>query len=540
MTIALGLFHFNIQYVAGDRLSYHRYATQAVIPFLQFISMDPRYRISFEMAGSGLEFLADHYPNAIALLRTLIDRGTVELISSTYAPTMWIAFPLRDLRKSIELNKIVLGRLGLSAAPIFFSQEAFFGHGLKEIGDIFPIILCKDDYVSHYRSSILCRSAYRLGTQKVLIGSGHWRDFIQANDTQPLSPKACGNGSEFWYHMGSGHHLVVPAPPTQWAQFFADEARMETSHKYFQRIFDSGMRLGTIMEYASSLDWTEMPPWPLLPEGSWNARISNGVYAWMGKLANPWEADGELLGVVWRARRKVRELEEAICHAPEVLKEGYSEQLLEAWRLLIIAESSDPLGWEPTSGEVLFGRVAGEKALQFATGLATAWSLSGQTSNYGSGGPNQIAPIIPYAHIELVGAIGEIQWLARSVTEQVCEIEFVATDAVAGIKIARSTESCWYSPSGLEAEIHTIDPKQFDCDDIYLPLANGFVSVAEDTHLIRVNDFGQIAACLSKESLALSFTVTGNIPGRSYRWKFVVLRCDVTAAVARANEINCT
>jgi hypothetical protein len=53
--------------------------------------------VTFEIAGSGLEFLNDHYPGAIALLRDLVARQQVELVSAVYAPTIWVAFPARDL-----------------------------------------------------------------------------------------------------------------------------------------------------------------------------------------------------------------------------------------------------------------------------------------------------------------------------------------------------------------------------------------------------------------------------------------------------------
>src|SRR6267154_113043 len=105
MKLALGLFHFNVQYVAGDLSSYHRYCTQAVIPFLNTIAQNRNYRVSFEISGSGLEFLSQHYPFAISLLRELIARSQVELVSSTYAPTLWVAFPKLDLVRSIQLNQ---------------------------------------------------------------------------------------------------------------------------------------------------------------------------------------------------------------------------------------------------------------------------------------------------------------------------------------------------------------------------------------------------------------------------------------------------
>src|ERR1051326_8173521 len=125
--IALGLFHFNLHYIAGDVSSYHRYCTQAVMPFLRLVAGDPEIRVSFEMAGSGLECLGNFYPEALDLLRRLIASGQIELISATYVPTLWVAFPGRDLLKSIELNRSCLERLQLRASELFFAQEAFFG-----------------------------------------------------------------------------------------------------------------------------------------------------------------------------------------------------------------------------------------------------------------------------------------------------------------------------------------------------------------------------------------------------------------------------
>jgi hypothetical protein len=547
MRRALGLFHFNIQYISGDMLSYHRYATQAVIPFLQLIAEDPRYCVSFEIAGYGLEFLAEQYPNAISLLRRLIDSGNIELISSTYAPTLWVAFPARDLRMSVELNRRTLNRLGLRSAPIFFSQEAFFGVGLREIADLFTVVLCKDDYIENYRADVKMHQAFQLASLKVLVGRRHIRDSLNELQRGRIVTFNLNKNDllPFWYHMGSGHHLVTPAHPHAWPEFFAEEEWIQSSRKYFQQLLNSDMQFGTIMEYADSLSHTDLQPWPSLPEGSWSARRSEGVYAWMGRHTHAWEADSEILGLIWRARHVVRKLDKVIADSPTAFSNSYQSELLEVWRLLIVAESSDPLGWTPLRGEVQSGKIAAEEALRCASSILSR--MSRHTNNSGSIPDSQaedvaIAPYHPSSTIEervkLVGCIGVLRWSAVTLEEKVLDVELTATEPSCGVEFLRSSNMFCYSPSGIESEVHVLDPAKFDCSEIYLPLANGFISLSDDLHLIRINRFGQVAARVCTASNWVSFVTSGIRPGRKFHWKFLLLCSKLDIAVARANDAN--
>jgi hypothetical protein len=547
MRKALGLFHFNIQYISGDVLSYHRYATQAIIPFLNLIAEDPQYRVSFEIAGYGLEFLAEHYPDTISLLRRLIESGNIELISSTYAPTIWVAFPARDLRMSVELNRRTLNRLGLQSVPIFFSQEAFFGIGLREIADLFIVALCKDDYIGNYRADVKMDQAFQLASLKVLVGRRHIRDSLNQLQRKGIATFNLNEDdlSPFWYHMGSGHHLVCPDHPHAWPQFFADEDWIQSSRKYFQQLLDKDMQLGTIMEYAESLTHTDLEPWPFLPEGSWSAHRSGGVYAWMGRHTHAWEADSEILGLIWRARLVVRKVEKLMTNFSTIIRDGYKDELLEAWRLLVFAESSDPLGWTPLRGEVDSGRIAAEEALSFASSLLLRMSKDANDSSSTKRLHTEPItenhchfPFTPDEQVRLVGCMGVLRWRSVSPEEKVLDIELTATESSCGVEFLRSSNIFFYSTSGLELETHVLDPAKFDCGEIYLPLVNGYISLSENLHLVRINSFGQVAARVCKTSNWTSFITTGIRPGRKFHWRFLLLCSDQDIAVARANEAN--
>lgn len=169
----LGLLYCNIQYVAGDPAGYHRYCVEAVRPILNAIARHKNWRISIAISGCGLEFISTFYPGMLCQLRSLIDSGQIELISSTYSPSFWPAYPGEDLLKSVEMNRRVLTTLGLVSSPVFFAHEGLFGLGLSRLAEVFDTVVCKDDYLSHFLGDVDVHCAYRHGTMRIIVGSNH-------------------------------------------------------------------------------------------------------------------------------------------------------------------------------------------------------------------------------------------------------------------------------------------------------------------------------------------------------------------------------
>src|ERR1051326_6684919 len=181
--IALGLFHFNVQYVAGDLRAYHRYCTEAFIPFLEIVARHQSFRTSISIAGSGLEFIEKYYPSAIRNLKNLISEGKIELLLTTYTPSIWVAFPGRDLRKSIEMNRRCIAGMGLKASNIFFSQECFVGPGLSCLSDICRAVVYKDEYLQHFLN-LKEATQFGIGAMRVAVGSNHlMNELARMSDT---------------------------------------------------------------------------------------------------------------------------------------------------------------------------------------------------------------------------------------------------------------------------------------------------------------------------------------------------------------------
>jgi hypothetical protein len=80
---------------------------------------------------------------------------------------------------------------------------------------------------------------------------------------------------------------------------------------------------------------------------------------------------------------------------------------------------------------------------------------------------------------------------------------------------------------------------EFPQPDFYLPLANGFISLSEDLHLIRNNCSVAVAAHIVKDDPWITFAVEGAPDGRLFEWRFLVVRGSVDMAVRTANEMNC-
>lgn len=574
MKIALGLFHFNVQYVAGDVASYHRYCTQAVIPFLRIIAGNPNYRVTIAMAGSGLEFLASQYPESIDLMRNLIAEKRVELISSTYTPTFWVAFPQRDLIKSIEINQHCLGELGLTASDIFFAQEAFFGPGIKKIGHLFSIAVCKEDYLRYFFETDSFQPIYQLGAVRVVVGRNHL-----LNELRRITRRHGTNGAEFsaffrkkldeterlfsesneetaagstrevewyWYHVGSGHHFCTWSSPEQWETFFADPAWMRLNIRVLDRLIAEGYQLGSITELARALDDGQCETMPPIVEGSLNSGRSQGVYAWMGRQQGAWENDAGILGLAWRSRANVRKCE-AIAErtANSYAKKETAVALLNLWKQQLFAESSDPLGWAPLPTETIFGRVASENSLQASSRFLAEAAASGMNCETDISNP---APTFlmglgrrtaqPWVCAEFVGAEGEVQWMDVGDQAQICEVLFRASDTERGIRFERASTYVTYCPSGMEDEPITIDLSQMRPEEVYLPLANGLIGVREGIWLVRLNEFGQMAVRISKRDSWLTFAIEGEQNPMRQMWRFVVLKGTVEFAVEMANVLN--
>ena len=571
MKALLTLFHFNVQYVTGDINRYHRYCSEAITPFLQTVLRNPHWRVSVEMAGSGLEFLNDHYPRTIRLLRDLIEGERIELISSTYTPSLWVAFPRKDLLSSIELNRTCLQRLGLPASRVFFAQEAFFGPAVGTLGAFFDVSLCKDDYLTYFASFKHTAPLYSLGRMPVIVGEGHllnelgarcrssrwcgpalteWHRQRLGGARRRRSPKgppapvhAYGETAWRWYHMGSGHHFCTCFSPEDASRFFCDPLWLASNEYVLNSFSDEGFRLATVTEFFNAV--RQYPPIPLPPllEGSWNSKNSRGVLAWMGQERNAWEDIPGLLALAWRAGAALRRLEQGTGDGARNNAE-LDKSVAEAWRIQLFAECSDPFGWRPTPGETRFGFEAAEQALRAVASLREVYEgppsaemILQYAVNRPLTRPNR--PLVFGPAPRFFGARGAKSFLILDQDRAVWDLQFTSLEAHCGVEFAASVEELIYCPSAMESEVFRIPLRDLRPRIVCVPLTNGLIGVGDGVYLIRDNALGYVAARLDRVKRVVSFGIDRPTKGKEYSWRFFVVRGRVEDAIGFANRINC-
>ena len=88
------------------------HATQtAYLPFLEVLSQFPEIRMSFHFTGILLEWLVENHPEVIDLLKTLTERGQIELLSGGYYEPILPMIPDRDKIGQIQKLNDFLGEV---------------------------------------------------------------------------------------------------------------------------------------------------------------------------------------------------------------------------------------------------------------------------------------------------------------------------------------------------------------------------------------------------------------------------------------------
>jgi len=564
VSYALGLLHFNPHWGANER-SGHRHCAETFGPLLRILDRNPWWRVDVEISGSGLEFLRANYPDQLRLLRRLVERGQVELISALYTPSLWIGFPRRDLQKSIELNRRCLKALALPWTRIFFAQEAFFGAGVETLTDDFDIAVCKDDYLSYFYRDDLRHPHFRAGAMRVVVASGHiLKDVSACHRSDPafmerhqLSPSHDGyitravklndesnfpacriQGPEagcYWYHCGDGNHFGATAKPDNHERAYHDPAWSRAVTSVVERLRGEGHVFGTIGEFAQATATVEARPLPPLVEGAWNAGAADGVFCWMGRNSTPEEDDAGVLTAVSRARRRLLRAEAA---CPQLDRDAACRDAIDrAWRALLHSQISDTLGWSANSQAVAYALKAADHALTLSTRVIERHD--------GELEPPAKAVAVPaggaasWPAIELFGAAGSGGYSVVAENVVVFDAMFRATEAECGLRMPFASDGeLVFCPSGREHEPLRVPLEILKPQGVTLPLANGLLRVGEDLYAIKDTAFVHVAARIDRRARTLEFAVHGAPPGRPYHWRIFVVSTDLDGAVRLANQIN--
>ncbi len=145
----------------------------------------------------------------------------------------------------------------------------------------------------------------------------------------------------------------------------------------------------------------------------------------------------------------------------------------------------------------------------------------------------------PSNTIALFGASGHIDKEVLDTNTCAIEARFTPQEVACGVLVGTCLHEVVYCPSGTETSPISLNLLDLRPDTIYLPLANGLLGIGNGVYIIRCNEYGQVAACINKIDLTVSFKVEGPCVSRQYRWRFIVFHGSLDKAVQLANVINC-
>ena len=569
--LALGLFHFNVQYEVGVPETYHRYTREAISPFVHALQSNADWSVSVAMSGSCLEFVADHYPKTFDTLVAMIDCGRLELISSLYTPAIWIAYPWEELAKSIAENIRCLEHLGLPKSRFFVSQEIFFGEGIQRLVGTVDGAICKDDYLTHFYDWKPQSPVAECGGLPVVVGSNHllnhlnyFLDDSEVHRSRTLpsthqrlldwareknhskefrsSKGKTGDLEWYWYHMGSGHHCCVPWNPVDIANFHFDPSWLRLVTDSLNFLSSQGFAITTISNWFDRVKGHPAQRLPQLVEGSLNSADSGGVLTWMGREKNEWEDNDLVLARASRSRIQLRSVEALLDEIPE----GMQTTLHEARKAQMLAEGSGSLGWQPTRREVQYGLQASGDVLAITGQILDMCGKS--ASDVATDQPPQLdsdssllcVPLLDNVVSSVGIAPASISIAQDGEGVMLLEADFLPTSKHFGILFSYSTEFLSYSPTGLEKKLVRLPLHQLRSSEICLPLANGLLRIQENLYVVKDLRYCHVGARIQKDTNIAEFAITSTDTAiRRYRWRFYVLNCaSFESAIDFANALN--
>ncbi len=561
---AIGLFHFNFQYVAGDYKIERRIITQSLYPVLQFFQKNPQYKSDIEMQGYAIEVLATEYPDIFSLLQHLVRRGQIELVVAHYSDQLFIGYPAEDLQRSIDLSDEILNKYGLQRSRVFFGQEFQWSPALASaLKGKYDVVVTSSDPNSWYNGgkAPLVNVAYGADTINALICGGE-------KDLPALSWRIAflDDGEEFNTKDYN-------------SDFYPVAAQEKVNIDKYRKLLQDGYTFVTVSELVRRLKndtaYT-IAQYPFIPEGTWHMKVC-GPFMWMGRQRSGVETDGITRAVSYQVRGEVMLAEALIAYASSqglnVTK--LKEWLKQAWKHLLLSEVSDSSGWDPLLVEVQYTDNEAANARQLLhmimdelqkllSARGAGWQVDTRTgavtplSDLPSASPVADALIsTPAAALSTAGAVAPFPGVpaelpiyfsinaehytvsTRRLTDSLYSMEVECTrPATGGIEISFSTaaDGLQYAASCGE-DISTVIPTTYPNDPAFA-LANGFIYLNNGYSLIKDCTVEHLAATWRMHEKRLVFREELREGNNTMHMRFFLVKGSADSGLRFANRLN--
>ena len=599
----LTMFHWNIQYVPGGLIGEWDGETISICndmtgsghaecegwddealtdwivrvsfqPILDLYLAHPDWRATFEMPGLMVEVITDRHPDILAKLQCAANSGQIELVSIHYSDQLFLPFPSRDLKWSIDYNRKVFEDAALPLSDVVFNQEGQSGVGKHRI-------MAENGY----KIDVMHRNLYRYHQQGD-VDDGVWPVYESTGPGATLPVKVVVNGAVDpaagvevdWTFFDDGEVLATPGNP--YLAMFTPEPDWTQVNKFEKKLQDSadlGFMHTTITDYVVRLEKLGVAPHPLLPFGdsTWQPPSTEGISRWMGRMGTLGYSLLENDNLI-----RTDNYEASTCLAAAVVladkvAAGFGDvsaerAIIDAGYLdLVRAEVSDATGINPWMGEWVYGyfmnldaRSKCQQAIDaLLPKLGRDWAIADLDTGTIKPESELFEPMFQLAPtdaadvpVELVvtaaGRTVDTEWKDDG-RVYMLTVDIGPSDNPAGDERDKRTVTLAmpladthlrYSPGLVEDRITATPLADFDlfADQLYLPLANGLIGIGPDLWMVKDCRTVHLAARVAgaDSEWTVEFIDETVPPAGNVQWVFYVFKGTAEEALGFARLIN--
>jgi len=536
---AIGMFHFNLQYVAGDYKIENRIIRESVFPVLQFFEKNPQYKSDIEIQGYAIEVFAEEHPEVLALLKKLVNRGQIELVIAHYSDQFFIGYPALDLQKSIEICDQILAKNGMKRSRVFFGQEIQWTPAYASVlKGKYDLIATSSDPHSWYRAKTLPLVNIRYGNDQIL-------GLIDSEKELP--------GLTWDYAFLDDGEVFNSLDYN--SDFYRVPAQEKESIDRFKKLEKEGYKFVTMTELANkikNLKGYQIPDYPFVPEGTWNMSVC-GPFMWMGRQRTGIETDGITRALSYRLRSVILLAEILIDFAASkgVDVSELRKLLEQAWRHLLLSEVSDSSGWSPWLVEVQYTAAEVANANKILAEIMDKLKgvLPLDDKNYRvdthigkvelMDSPNLVAPTSSFLPVPFAVLAGKTESSVMKINENLYRLDIQCerpADGVVEIVFDTPANGLYYS-AGAGEEIAVEIPTDLKHDPAF-SLSNGFIYLGNGYSLVKDCSVEHLAATWKMKEQKLVFRQELNPENLEMNMRFYLVKGDAIKGLELGNQLN--
>ncbi len=536
----MAVYHFNLQYVAGDQRIERRIVRECIRPLLAFYDQHPTYKGDFEIQAWALDVIQEEFPDVLEHLRRLINKGQLELVVAHYSDQLFIGYPAIDMQRSVEMSDVVLKKLNLKRSRVFFGQELQYSPAIASaLHGQYDVVVTSSNPYGYYRSGEMPLEEFEYDGKKMLILLGGGKKDLRCCKWD-------------WAFFDDGEVFST----RDYASNFYRVPEWEKKHiDRFKRMQKEGYTFVTVSEFVNILKKKnyKIPKMAYIPEGTWNMG-AGGPYNWLGKQGSGNEKDG-----LTRARNFITRGWVLVAETLSKLaqKLGANNALIRSvlrlsWKHLLLGEVSDSSGWSPLPIEVRYTdeecAIAEQGSRVLIKEVLNATKMSDQTVRVDlktgvvqpeKSTPEAVPVAVDYSPVPVEVRAEKYTITVQKFDENLYKLEINAKRPVDGmVEIAFPLKGKLHYYSAPMGEDSLVAVPSDLLHDPILSLSNGLFTLGNGWNLIKDNYVEHLAGTWNYKANRLVFRegVRKDLPGT--RMNFYLYKASPQKALQVANRLN--